>query len=99
MRAGIGRNDCLDQQQPGSWWSGSSHCLKNGNGLGIGPIVDDLHQQVAVADRQAIAEEVAGLKRQLGRSGAGRGIDDMRQVEQDDRHGRLPVKNGPQQMP
>src|SRR6185503_20344209 len=81
VRPWVVRDDLLDQEEHGVRGRGTSDRLQDGLGLRVGPVVDDLHDDVGVAFRKRVLEEVPGQERKAIRGG-GSGIGgDMRQIE------------------
>ena len=71
-------DDRFDHQQSCLRWGSLPNRLENGNGLGIVPVVNDLHEHIRVTTRQGITEEVSSLQGESLRRDAGGRIDDLR---------------------
>src|SRR6185503_6956790 len=66
-RLRILRNNALDHQELRTWRRRLSNGGENLSGLLIVPVVDDLHDEIAIGGGQRIDEEISGMHPQLFR--------------------------------
>jgi hypothetical protein len=90
---GLVADQLLDHQESGARRRRSADRPQNIDCLGVWPVVDHLHQQIGITDRQRVREEVAGLQGEALRGQPGNLLDDRGQLEQDTARGGHRVKD------